>query len=92
MSNSLQVYDLPPEKHKFILPDDGCKGGQIWIVEVACNKNNPIHRAILHVGFMDSPNEFGGYCEVWCNNYDQSIPVSSLHYLKLIKLIGNLDD
>ena len=89
MSEPYGIFDLPPEKKTFIFPEGGMKRGEVWIVEVATSKNNPIHRSILNVGFMNNEKSFGGYCEVWRNNYDRSIRANDLHYMKAIRKIAN---
>ena len=66
------------------------KEGHIYLVDVAWRSSNPVHRAILHVGFLNNDKSFGGYCEVWSNNYDEARRAYSAYYLKVIKDLGHI--
>ena len=68
------------------------KEGHIYIVEVAWRSSNPVHRAILHVGFLNKDGNFGSYCEVWCNSYEEFEYAGNAYYLKVIKDLGPLED
>ena len=64
----------------------------VYIVDVAWRSSNPVHRAILHVGFLNKDHSFGGYCEVWSHNYEESRRASKAYYLKVVKDLGWLRD
>lgn len=68
------------------------KEDHIYIVDVAWSQNSPIHRAILHVGFLSNDGSFGSYCKVWCNNYADRGYAGKAYYLKVIKDLGPLKD
>lgn len=68
------------------------KEGHVYIVDVAWRSSNPIHRAILHIGFLNKAGSFGGYCEVWRNSYADWEYAGNAHYLKVIKDLGPLED
>ena len=68
------------------------KEGHIYIVDVAWRSSNPVHRAILHVGFLNKDGSFGGYCEVWSHNYEEAKSAYNAYYLKVIKDLGPLRD
>lgn len=74
---------------KFV-DDSPFKEGHVYIVDVAWKSCNPVHRAILHMGFLTGKGKFGAYCAVWCNNYDDPRPASSAYYLKVVKDLGPL--
>lgn len=81
---------MKKERKKLIIPPEcGWQEHSIYIVEVAWNPNNPIHKAILHTGFIKDGN-FGGYCEVWCNNYEYGYHASDAYILKFNKYLGTL--
>ena len=82
---------MPPAKRQITPPAGGWKEDHAYLVEVAWKPTNPIHRAILHVGFLDKQtNAFGGYCEVWCNSYEDMPSASHAHYLKVVRELGKI--
>lgn len=59
-------------------PSDGWKEHTVYLVEVQHFKNNPKHKALLHVGFLngektsDGKKTPGAYSEVWSHSYDNA--------------------
>lgn len=43
-------------------PEGGWKSGTFYLVEVAWNVNNPIHRAIFYSGFLDGDQPGASSC------------------------------
>jgi hypothetical protein len=62
----------------------------IYLVDVSWRKGNPVHRAILHTGFIEKSGIFGGYCEVWSNCYEGSNSASNALYLKAVKELATV--
>ena len=87
---------MPPKEKTIIPPEGDWKEHHSYLVEVAWKPSNPTHRAILFVGFLDKergkPTRFGGYCEVYCNNYENPEPAAKAHYLKAVKLLTTEKD
>lgn len=84
-------YSLPSlPKGTVIPPEGGWTNHTAYLVDVAWRANNPIHRAILHVGFMDGPR-FGNHCEVWSNCYDEAEHARGAFYLKAVRVFGKVD-
>ena len=80
------TYDLPNSDKKglVIKPEGGWKPHTVYLVDVSWRSSNPIHRALLHTGFINDNGTFGGYCEVWCNSYDLAHFACEAFYLKVI--------
>lgn len=75
---------LPTEK-AIIPPVGGWKENTVYLVDVAWKAANPVHRAMLHVGFVHADGRFGNYCEVWLNNYDCPESAGGAYYLKAVR-------
>jgi hypothetical protein len=75
-----------PESKEIIKPKGGWKQGGIYLVEVSWHSGNPVHEAILFVGFLEDGN-FAGYCEIYSNSYDHPMKCDDVYYLKPIKLL-----
>jgi hypothetical protein len=41
---------------------------------------------------LNKDGNFGGYCEVWCNRYEEFEYAGNAYYLKVIKDLGPLED
>ena len=85
---------MPSPKQKkpvFIPPEGGWKPHTAYLVEVSWRAENPIHRALLHVGFVEDDQTFGNYCEVWQNSYDAAILARHAFYLKAITELTTLE-
>jgi hypothetical protein len=88
-----QLNQLPPSAKTVIPPPNGWEDQTYYVVEVAHRTTNPIHRAILYVGFI--PNKphnplAGGYTTLWSATYGQEYNPMKLHYLKFISKIEGL--
>ena len=79
-----------PATEQIIPPEGGWKPKTVYVVEVAWRSGNPLHRALLHTGFINDDGTFGGYCEVWCNSYEQSHSAYDAYYLNVIQELGSL--
>lgn len=64
---------------KFI-KEHNLKEHTCYLVEVCYSKGNPIHEAILFIGFNN-----GGYCEIYENSYDKPHHLSDAFFIKVIK-------
>lgn len=83
MSKPLPIL---PALKTIIVPDGGWKSHTLYLVEVAFNKNNPIHEAYFMVGFVDEDSKQpGNYTELWSNSYDGPQQLSKVYYMKTIK-------
>lgn len=66
-------------------PEQGWKAHTIYLVRVSYNINNPIHEALLWVGFLDDNGQPAQYTQLMSNTYEGVYPLSSAHYLRVIK-------
>lgn len=85
---------LPPKDKTIIPPTDGWKEHTYYWVRVSYRPSNPIHSAILGVGFLGAnsePGQPGNYSEVWCNTYDRAELYSKVHYLEVIRELDTSD-
>lgn len=62
-----------------------------YLVDVSWNRCNPVHRAILFMGFWGTPEEAGNYTEVYVNNYDGPMSANKLYYMKVVRELCTLD-
>lgn len=60
------------------------------VVDVSISRTNPIHRNILYSGFLSDKGHPIGYNAVWSD--ESNIPISDLHYLKVIRKIDISDE
>lgn len=67
-------------------PVEGWKEQTYYVVDVALSKHNPIHRAILFVGFITNPERplGGGYSCILNGKYEDPADASRIFYLKAI--------
>jgi len=80
---------LPPKDRTVLPPDDGWQGQAYYIVDVAYNVHNPVHRTIFYSGFLQN-GEPAGYSKLWESNKPDII--SNLHYLRAVKKIDMTED
>lgn len=76
----------PPPKDKTIVPS-GFKweAKAVYRVRVAYRPTNPIHDALLHVGFLKEDGTPGANSEIWQNSYGEVFTFSSAHYLEVVE-------
>lgn len=88
------IYQLPGASLKgaCIALESGWKQDTAYLVEVAWLASNPVHRAILHVGFLSDDGSFSNSCEVWCNNYGDAVRASDAFYLRAVREFGPVGD
>lgn len=85
---------LPPGKQTIIAPKNGWEPKTYYIVEVAFNKANPIHRAIFYSGFLNAPvKNPDGYNQIWNPSYEpgETKQITDAHYLKVIRKIKGVE-
>ncbi len=73
---------------------EGWKERTYYVVEVAASSHNPIHRAILHVGFISEPDHplSGGYTEFYNGTWEEPLKWHELYYCKAICEIKEMSD
>lgn len=76
-------FKRPTEKN-IQAPEGGWKEHTMYLVEVAWNANNPIHHAVLHIGFLHG-TKFGHSCMIWNNSYDEPLPIQNAYWVKPIQ-------
>jgi hypothetical protein len=81
---------LPPAERTIETPPGGWKANTIYVVKVAFKPTNPIHTALLHVGFLDDKGRPAGYSEIWRGNYERPIRFGSAHYLAVVQEVITL--
>ena len=83
--------ELTPNK---IPPLEGWKAHTYYLVEVSFSSHNPVHLAILAVGFLginSSEGIPGNYSEIWKNSYDHTYHYRDVYYIKAIKELVTID-
>lgn len=90
--------DIGVEKRQINKPQDDWESQTWYIVDVAFNKNNPIHRSLFYSGFLNgidpqgnACNSPGGYNKVVAGSYN-GIPIHDVYYMKIVKKIGNIEE
>ena len=79
------TLEMPPEKHEIIPPEGGWKERTYYVVDISVNKNNPVHRAILYVGFLGKQNPLaGGYTGLMRSPDDDHYPVTTLYFIRAV--------
>lgn len=68
-----------------ISPPDGWKEHTIYIVKASHHKYNPVHFALLHVGFLNKDKTPGAYSKVWQNSYDEPYDITELYSVEYVK-------
>mgnify|MGYP006899555123 CR=1 FL=1 len=71
-----------------IAPVGGWENNSYYVVEVAFMKGNPVHEAILSIGFMGENGEYGNYCYLFNSSYDHEVQnVRKAFYLRFVRKI-----
>lgn len=76
---------LPPEVKTISPPNFAWEANAVYRVMVSYRKANPIHEAILHVGFLNDDGTPGAYSSIWRNSYDCTCAFRDVHYLEVIE-------
>jgi len=74
-----------------IYPKDGLRPHSWYLVEVATDQHNPVFRALMYTGFLQS-NKPDGYSGIVQNGTSAPIRIESTYYLKVIRLVASEDD
>lgn len=82
---------LPPAERAIGMPQGGWKAHTVYVVEVSYGPTNPIHKALLNVGFLDKQDKPAGYSEIWRANYECPMRFGKAHYLAVIKEVITLE-
>lgn len=75
-------------------PPRGWKEHTYYLVEVSHGPGNPVHLAILAVGFLGINAQEGvpgNYSEVWNNTYDHAYHFRDIYYLKPIRELVTIE-
>ncbi len=83
---------MPPEEKTILEPQGGWQEDTYYVVLVAHNKNNPIHRSILYLGFLNGSKGplSGGYT---CLMSREGVFLTSpLHYVEVISVIEDMKE
>lgn len=81
---------MPPGKRTVIPPEGGWKRNSYYVVDVAWNSANPVHRAIFCCGLLNDRGEPGNYNQVFRSGYDkEDARFCFVHYMKVV---GCIDD
>lgn len=86
-------FHMPPPSKTLIPPPKGWKEQTYYVVDIAVSKSNPIHRAILYVGFLNGPKDQplrGGYTSLLRAMYDEVFDPNRLHYLRVVSEITDM--
>jgi hypothetical protein len=84
-------------RNNVIPPVEDWTAQTMYLVEVAYNANNPIHRALFYSGFLDTNGKPGNYNGVIpvipCGTeYEPTPEIDQIFYLKVIKIIATKDE
>ena len=75
---------MPPQKRTIIAPEGGWVAQAYYVVDVAMAPDNPIHRAIFHVGFLRGDTPAGYNAIMKMDNEDPVYRFDRLHYMKAV--------
>lgn len=85
------MLTVPPKQKTIILPDGGWRERSYYVVDVAYNAQNPVHRSILYTGFLNGPEGTpGGYEEIFNPTAEEKLSFRNVHYLKAISEIVDM--
>lgn len=73
-------------------PQDGWQEHAVYLVAVSWSPTNPVHRALLNIGFVNEDGSPGNYSEIWANDYDEGLFVRDAHYLRVIKQLATAEE
>jgi hypothetical protein len=74
-------------------PENGWLPQALYLVDVSYRDSNPIHRAYFFTGFLDDNGNPSSYNYITSGGYsDDPYPISSVRYLKPIRLLTTKDD
>ena len=81
------VYNMPTES-KITPPRKGWVQLTYYLVRVAFNKYNPVHRAVFFTGFLHEGIP-AGYAQVWKGGgYERPYNYDEIYYMEVIKVIA----
>ena len=87
------TLEMPPEKHEIIPPEGGWKELTYYVVDISVNKNNPVHRAIMYVGFLGKQNPLaGGYTGLMRTSGADCYPVNTLYFIRAVCEIPEMNE
>lgn len=84
-----KIHSLVPKK-EIIVPEGGWKENTYYVVQVSYSPTNPVHTAILGVGFLQEDGSPGSYSEIWCTSYDSRVLFRDAWYIEVVKVIGKI--
>ena len=87
----IKVNDMPGSRG-VVPPPGGWKADGVYVVLVSFLATNPMHYAILQVGFLDTNDNPGNYSELFHNSYDGVIPYSNHYRLEAVRELCVLGD
>jgi hypothetical protein len=76
-----------------IPPEDGWKEHTLYLAEVSYFAQNPIHNAMVYVGFLDSEGEPGNYSGVMqflpsIHECDMDKKIKQMYYVKILDVLA----
>lgn len=80
----IKVNDMPGSRG-VVPPPGGWKADGVYVVLVSFLETNPMHYAILQVGFLDANGNPGNYSELFNNTYEGVILFSSHYRLEVVR-------
>lgn len=97
--------ETPPEQRTVTPPLGGWKERTYYVVRVAWNKGNPIHKAVFFTGFLNGPDGGpGGYSKVWSGSYEDIHPqyasylaayphnIERVHFMEVVEEIKSMSE
>jgi hypothetical protein len=79
-------FDLPPNKTDIPALREILKERYLYEVHVSWNQHNPVHKAVLFMGFRS-----GGYCKIYTNSYEGPADMTKAYYLKVVRELSSLE-
>lgn len=78
-------------KRGVIPPEEGWKENTYYIVDVAFNRHNPVHKAIFFTGFLNGRDGGpGGYNQLFNPSWEGHQELGDMYYVKAVELLENV--
>lgn len=85
-----KIYCRRCMSHNTIIPpSSGWKEHTLYLAEVSYNSQNPIHNALVYIGFLDNgkPGNYSGVMKLMpsCHDCDLDKKIEEMYYVKIMR-------
>jgi hypothetical protein len=87
----VKQIEMPPKEKNIIAPAGGWEPSTFYVVDVAFNSTNVVHRSIFYSGFCHHGIP-AGYNQIFNPSYEENIPFNKVHYMKAVKRLFDRDE